>query len=58
VISATVAWPVLDEPLTPLVVLGGLVVVAATGLVIVTTARRERGTGIPAEVEPATELPA
>ena len=58
VISATVAWPVLDEPLTPLVVLGGLVVVAATGLVIVTTARREHAPGVPPEVEPATELPA
>ena len=58
VISAAVAWPVLDERLTPLVVLGGLVVVAATGLVIVTTARRGRAAGLPAEVEPATELPA
>jgi len=58
VISAAIAWPLLDEPLTPLVVLGGFVVVAATGLVIVTTARRGRAAGLPAEVEPATELPA
>jgi drug/metabolite transporter (DMT)-like permease len=58
VISAAVAWPVLGEPLTPLVVLGGLVVVAATGLVIVTTARRGRKEGVPTDVEPASELPA
>ncbi len=61
-IAAVMAWLVLGESLTPLVVLGGLVVVGATGLVIVSTARRERvaaGAGPRAtEVEPVTELPA
>lgn len=62
-ISAAMAWPVLGEPLTPLVVAGGLVVVGSTALVIVSTARRER-LGVPAptaaetELEPVTELPA
>jgi drug/metabolite transporter (DMT)-like permease len=61
VISAAMAWPVLGEPLTPLVVVGGLVVVVSTGLVIVTTSRRERvraRAAAEAGVEPVTELPA
>ncbi len=61
VISAAMAWPVLGERLTPLVVVGGLVVVASTGLVIVATSRRERArvrAAAEAEVEPVTELPA
>lgn len=61
VISAVLAWPVLGEALTPLVILGGLVVVGATGLVIVDTSRRERALGHEAEVdediETATERP-
>lgn len=51
VIASAMAWPVLGEPLTPLVVLGGLVVVTATALVIVGTARRGRDPRLPAEVE-------
>ncbi len=62
VISAAMAWPVLGEPLTSLVVVGGLVVVASTGLVIVATSRRERvlarAAAAEAEIEPVTELPA
>jgi len=57
-VSAVTAWLVLGEPLTPLVVLGGAVVITATGLVIVDTSRRERAPGVPVEIEPATELPA
>lgn len=55
VVSAIAAWPVLGERLTPLVVLGGLVVLAATGLVIVSTARRERARGATAELEAAAQ---
>lgn len=58
VFAAAVAWPVLGEPVTALVALGGLVVVGATGLVIVSTARRERARGLPAELEAVEELPA
>ena len=61
VISAVLAWPVLGEALTPLVVLGGLVVVGSTGLVIVSTSRRERALGheteVDEEIEVATERP-
>ncbi len=42
VVAATAAWVALGEPLTPLVAVGGAVVVGATGLVILSTARRER----------------
>jgi drug/metabolite transporter (DMT)-like permease len=59
VISAAMAWPVLGEPLTPLVVAGGLVVVASTAFVIVSTSRRERARLAAVEAaEPITELPA
>jgi drug/metabolite transporter (DMT)-like permease len=62
VISAGMAWPVLGEPLTPLVVAGGLVVVASTAIVIVSASRRERERArvaeAEAEIEPVTELPA
>jgi drug/metabolite transporter (DMT)-like permease len=61
VISALMAWWVLDEPITVLVAIGGIVVVMATGLVIVSTTRRERALGRAAEVEEeietATERP-
>lgn len=56
VISAVVAWWALDEALTPLVMLGGLVVVGATGLVIVDTSRRERALGHEAEIEEEIEI--
>jgi len=59
VISAAMAWPVLGEPLTPLVVAGGLVAVASTAFVIVSTSRRERARLAAVEAaEPITELPA
>jgi hypothetical protein len=35
------AWIVLDEPITPLIVLGGAVVVATAGAVLVSAARRD-----------------
>src|SRR5204863_9205188 len=41
VITVTLAWIVLGEALTPLVVLGGAIVIAATGAVLVGAARRE-----------------
>jgi drug/metabolite transporter (DMT)-like permease len=40
VFSALLAWPVLGEAITPLVAIGGLVVVGATAAVIVGTAKR------------------
>jgi drug/metabolite transporter (DMT)-like permease len=41
-VAAVTAWLVLGEPLTPLVIIGGGVVLAATGLVILGTQRRVR----------------
>jgi drug/metabolite transporter (DMT)-like permease len=42
VVSAVAAWLVLGESIPPAVVVGGAVVLGATGLVILSTARRER----------------
>ena len=42
VVGAVAAWLVLDEPLTPLVVAGGAAVLTATGLIVVSSARRSR----------------
>ena len=52
------AWPVLGEAITPLVALGGVVVVGATGAIVVSTARRARDRAEPSGVEPVTDLPA
>jgi drug/metabolite transporter (DMT)-like permease len=41
VMAVILAWIVLGEPITPLVVVGGAVVVAATGAVLVSAARRD-----------------
>ena len=41
VITMTLAWVVLGETLTPLVVVGGAIVIAATGAVLVAAARRD-----------------
>jgi len=41
VVAVVLAWLVLGEPITPMVVGGGLVVVAATGAVLVSAARRD-----------------
>jgi drug/metabolite transporter (DMT)-like permease len=43
VVGSVAAWILLDEPLTPLIVIGGLVVLAATAVVVVRVARREAG---------------
>jgi drug/metabolite transporter (DMT)-like permease len=51
VFSALLAWPVLGEAITPMVAVGGLVVVGATAAVIVGTAKRA-----PLEVEEPGEL--
>lgn len=58
VIGALVAWPVLGEPITPLVALGGLVVVGATGAIVVSGARRKRDPAEPTELEPVIDVPA
>lgn len=50
-VSAVTAWLVLGEPLTPLVIIGGGVVIAATGLVIVGTQRRVRAEVAEEELE-------
>jgi drug/metabolite transporter (DMT)-like permease len=55
VVSAITAWLVLGEPITPLVVLGGGVVLAATGLVIVGTERRVRAEAAEEELEGTVE---
>jgi len=41
VVTVALAWIVLGEPLTPLVILGGSIVIAATGVVLVAAARRD-----------------
>jgi len=41
VVTVTLAWLVLGEPLTPMVVVGGAIVIAATGAVLVSAARRD-----------------
>jgi drug/metabolite transporter (DMT)-like permease len=41
VIAVALAWIVLGEPITPLVIIGGAVVVASTGAVLVSAARRD-----------------
>jgi drug/metabolite transporter (DMT)-like permease len=51
VVASCLAWVVLDQPLTPLVIAGGLIVIAATGAIVVRSAR-----GSPAE-RPETRLP-
>ncbi|MGE5459636.1 MAG: DMT family transporter [Solirubrobacterales bacterium] len=58
VIGALMAWPVLGEPITPIVALGGLVVVGATGAIVVSSARRERDRAQPSKVEPVIDVPA
>jgi len=41
VVTVVLAWVVLGEPVTPLVVLGGAIVIGATGVVLVSAARRD-----------------
>ena len=53
VIGSIAAWVVLDERITALTAVGGLVVVAATGAIVVRAARRE-----PSYEEPETAAPA
>jgi drug/metabolite transporter (DMT)-like permease len=43
VVASVSAWIVLGEPLTPLIVVGGLIVLAATAVVVLRVARREAG---------------
>jgi drug/metabolite transporter (DMT)-like permease len=43
VVGSVAAWILLDEPLTPLIVVGGLIVLASTAVVVVRVARREAG---------------
>jgi drug/metabolite transporter (DMT)-like permease len=45
VMAVVLAWIVLGEPITPLVVVGGAVVVASTGAVLVSAARRDARSG-------------
>jgi drug/metabolite transporter (DMT)-like permease len=49
VVASFAAWAVLGEPLTPLIILGGTVVVVATGAIILL----ERGTGEAREPDPS-----
>jgi drug/metabolite transporter (DMT)-like permease len=42
VVASVLAWLLLDQPLTPLVIAGGLLVVAATGAIVVRSARAAR----------------
>jgi drug/metabolite transporter (DMT)-like permease len=42
VVASILAWILLDQPLTPLVVAGGLLVVAATGTIVMRSARGSR----------------
>jgi drug/metabolite transporter (DMT)-like permease len=58
VVSAVAAWLALGEPLTPLIVIGAAVVLAATGVVIVRTARRQRERLAAEGLETAVERPA
>lgn len=58
VVAAVAAWVVLGQSLTPLAICGALVVLAATGLVIVGTTRRERVRLAAEELEAAVERPA
>jgi drug/metabolite transporter (DMT)-like permease len=44
VVASILAWVVLDQPLTPLVITGGLLVIGATGAIVIRSAR-----GSPAE---------
>ena len=39
--GSVAAWILLGEPLTPLIVIGGLVVLGSTAVVVVRVARRE-----------------
>jgi drug/metabolite transporter (DMT)-like permease len=54
-VAAVTAWLVLGEPLTPLVIVGGGVVLAATGLVILGTQRRLRAEAAEEELEASIE---
>jgi drug/metabolite transporter (DMT)-like permease len=54
VISALLAWAVLDEAIPPLVAIGGAVVIASTGAVIVAAARRGAVAQVDQAAEPAT----
>lgn len=58
VVAAAAAWIVLGQSLAPLVICGGLVVLTATCLVMVGTARRERARMAAEEFEDAVEPPA
>lgn len=42
VVASILAWLLLEQPLTPLVIVGGLLVVAATGAIVVRSARGSR----------------
>jgi len=53
VVSSIAAWVLLDESLTPLTVLGGLIVLAATAVILVRSRARRAG-----DPSGATETPA
>jgi drug/metabolite transporter (DMT)-like permease len=48
VVASLAAWAILDEPLTPLIIIGGTIVVVATGAIILV----ERSAGPRSEPEP------
>jgi drug/metabolite transporter (DMT)-like permease len=54
VISALLAWAVLDEPIPLLVAVGGAVVITSTGAVIVAAARRGSSLALDEAAEPAS----
>jgi drug/metabolite transporter (DMT)-like permease len=56
VVAAVAAWVALDEPLTPLVVVGGLVVVAATATLAVGASRRVGREPVVAAVDTRPEV--
>jgi drug/metabolite transporter (DMT)-like permease len=43
VVASVAAWIVLGEPLTPLIAVGGLTVLAATAVIVIRVSRREAG---------------
>jgi drug/metabolite transporter (DMT)-like permease len=49
VVASIAAWIVLGEALTPLIVVGGLIVLAATAVIVLRVARREAGAADPDE---------
>ena len=55
IVSVILAWVILGEALTPLVVFGGVVVIAATGSVILQQARRQPPVATELAIEEAAE---